>query len=628
MTNISTFKFPDLKHNSSSLYFYDFVPESKFMLLEKGSLHGLFSGSFNSKIIENKDLWKTLSSEVHSVYYQSQEKSPLLALKNAVKTVYQNHFDKFRDLEINFCSLVNSFVYIVSCGGSGVSVIRHGNMIDILISSSEVVSASGRSLPDDYIVLWNSKFKNKLGKALVLKNTNPKDLLTLFDSKIGDTINNEDQTDILIPGCSLLYFDEGKSVKKNDSIDVVNKRIINSKTFISRLSVPNFILKSFDDKKKVFVNDRENIEITHKRSKKAAIVGSILLVGLILSVVLGLINKKLIEDKAKYSDRLNNAERTLSEAKDLYSLNPERSRELLIESKSIVNLLLDEGVKDKKLDSLVKDISDNENKLLGEFSLNFEDYFNYSLISDKFLLSDFYYENGFLYVLDEKSKLVASININSKRSEIISGPAQIQTAYKIAAYHNKTFILSDDGINRIGDSRINVIDEPISKEDLIAVFAGNFYSLSKDEKMIKRYSGDGEVFNEAKSWLSDSINNSNLSNAVSWVIDGSVWIGSNDGSVSRYIGGFGNKLSIKGVVPILSKITSIYTDENLSDVYILDASENRVVVMNKEESKYKYQFKSNVLSDALGVIYIKDINLLIIVKKDKLLSSDLKGIGN
>lgn len=123
------------------------------------------------------------------------------------------------------------------------------------------------------------------------------------------------------------------------------------------------------------------------------------------------------------------------------------------------------------------------------------------------------------------------------------------------------------------------------------VYYGNLYVLDTKAGIIKYASGSYDKSQYFSSATPD------LSKAVSMAIDGSVWILSSDGTITKYTKGVQDNLSVSGLDTQLKNPTQILTSIDLNNVYILDKGNGRVVVLKKDGS-FVAQYASSAVSSA------------------------------
>jgi hypothetical protein len=153
-------------------------------------------------------------------------------------------------------------------------------------------------------------------------------------------------------------------------------------------------------------------------------------------------------------------------------------------------------------------------------------------------------------------------------------------------------------------------------------YAGNFYILDKGASTIYRYPGTDEGFGSKRDWFNEGVT-FDVSGAKEWVIDGKLWVVTNDGKVLNFSLGYPQNFSLSKVTPALSKIDAIFTEEELESLYLLDTENERVLVTDKS-GEYKAQYIAPDIRKAKGLAASEEEKKLILLTNDKLLSIDLE----
>jgi hypothetical protein len=227
-----------------------------------------------------------------------------------------------------------------------------------------------------------------------------------------------------------------------------------------------------------------------------------------------------------------------------------------------------------------------------------------------------------VFVLDKGGKKVVGISFGTKKSEIVAGPDQISDARDLAVYEDRAFVLEADGIYEVGKTKNKVVDSVWKAEVLIYAYAANLYVLDKEAGVIWRYPGSGSTFGAGTNWLAPGVS-PDLSLVKAMSIDGAIWLLSGSGRISKFSQGNSINFTITGVFPQLANPNSIYTNEELDFVYILERDKKRVVVLEKD-GKYKAQYIADKLGEATDLAVSEADGKIIILAGDKLFSIETK----
>jgi hypothetical protein len=115
----------------------------------------------------------------------------------------------------------------------------------------------------------------------------------------------------------------------------------------------------------------------------------------------------------------------------------------------------------------------------------------------------------------------------------------------------------------------------------------NAYVLSPSENQIWKYERRLNNYDQAVAWNQDG----NLAEAVSFAIDGSIYVLSADGTVQKLFRGLSQDYSFTDLpsVGFSGPNLKIYTTAELEFLYVLDPDNNRVLIFNKGDRTATYR---------------------------------------
>lgn len=164
-----------------------------------------------------------------------------------------------------------------------------------------------------------------------------------------------------------------------------------------------------------------------------------------------------------------------------------------------------------------------------------------------------------------------------------------------------------DGSKRLGrvDTTLNTlkaitsgVDTIASAEDVVS-YNGALYVLSAAAQQIVKMRAQGDGYEAGTNWI--SARSSDLTGARAVAIDGSLFVlTAND--VIQYKSGNEVAWQHDAIEPALKNPVDIWTSVDSKYLYILDSSEGRVVVYNKESGDVVIQYTSDALKGAIGFV--------------------------
>jgi hypothetical protein len=612
---------------------HEFKPEEGEKLRLRGHLIAVFATSARDKsgdqTLNEVVVGRECITRLHEEYFGNLEKSAFNALKDSLEKVFAEFKDSLGPLEIIAAAILDDVIYTAAIFGGQVAIYRNGMFAKIIESKKEdVITASGYPQAGDVLILGTSGFFKEIAygslKASLEKGSPgaaaeflaPQLHASGLSGRIGAVVVKFEAKEKDLSFENFL----GGEAKENT--------IIPKREFISKFKTLGNSIGPFLEKvlrhlpaRKIYV--KASKEETQLRSNKKVTftVGIILLLLLFVSIGFGVKQKREKDYRSSYEADLTKANHDYQEAINLKDVDPARSRELFLESRSITTNLTDRGIKDQALSDLQKQIGNNQGLILGEYVVEPDLFIDLSLLTDNFSGEKITYSDGEVFILDSKSKKIINIVIQNKKSKVFAGPSKLGNVKDVASYFGRVFTLEDDGVYEIGDTRKKVIDKDWGDEALIYAYGSNLYVLDKSNSDILRFVGSATGFSSKQKWLGTGVS-ADFTNVISWTIDGSVWLINSGGEILRY--SLGNKVGFtaKGI-PFNGEAKYIYTSEETASIYLVFPEKKSIVVLTKE-GDYQAQYVSDKISEAKGFIVSEKDKKIMILTGDKLYSIELK----
>lgn len=342
-----------------------------------------------------------------------------------------------------------------------------------------------------------------------------------------------------------------------------------------------------NETRNIFVKDNPIDESNSQNKKTTLTVGIILLVLLIISVTFGIKqkNNKDFENKSliKLNEAIANYDSSVAGVVD-----KSNARELFISSKRLAYELKEAGFRDEKLEELIKNITEKEAEIVGEIKVEVKEFLDLTLQTSGFNGNEMVSSGEEIFIFDKDNKNIIKVTIKNKNAKIAANKDEIGGSKKIASYEDELFLDKLDGVYEIGE------------DSLFYVYAGNVYIVDKSNNQIYRYSGSGKTFSQKTEWLAPSVE-VDFSKIKDMTIDGSIWLLSSSGKVSKFTLGNPQTVSLSGMIEQFTNPTAIYTNEKLKNVYILEKDKGRVVVLDKT-GEFKLQYINDEIKNANDLV--------------------------
>ncbi len=622
MLNITSVKITGNKHNSGWVQVHEFKPESQQSASARGVLMVIVSTKFLNGGVGALSLGRDILNRIGKEYYEDKQTSAYDTLKGVIQRISDENKNDLGGVEIIASSFVDGVVYAVVAGGGQVVILRDGMLATILAGSGSLVSASGHPKDRDILLLGTKSFFDNVPSGVLKANLESGNRDAISDSFASFAFKDQGEAvgaAIVLfhanatPTISSLEAERFKSPVLTNQlqsfVNLVKKRIL------AKIPTPRGLPVST-----IRVGQVNEYEAGKK--KTTITVGVILLLLLLISIGFGIRQRNVNLAKGRYELRLNQALKDFNEAGTLLTISPERSRELYLNSHAIVDTLQKEGVKDDRLNELSRKLAESQGVILGEFEGQLENFVDLGLLSSGFVASDLASSGEDIFAMDASGRKVARISISSKRAEIVAGPEDTTTPSWVAAYQDRPFLLIEEGIKEVGGRKEVVIQKDWEGEAFVYSYAGNLYVLDKGSGNVWRYPAIQGSFGGKQRWLGAGVN-PDFSNAVSFAIDGSVWVLLSTGKILKFGMGSPESFTITAMTETLNNPVNLYTNEELSYLYILDPQSARMVVVDKK-GIYKSQYKVDELKNATDLVVSEKTRRAIFLVNGNLKSLELK----
>ena len=169
-----------------------------------------------------------------------------------------------------------------------------------------------------------------------------------------------------------------------------------------------------------------------------------------------------------------------------------------------------------------------------------------------------------------------------------------------------------------------VLPYPGTELQSFEIFRNNLYLLGYDleskafPKEIIKYSYAGNFKWEGPQiWLEKT-----PKEAVSIAADGLIWLLNSDSSIkSYYAGQFQNEINLK-IFPYIKSISKILTPSNLSNIYLLEPSQKRIIVLDKNGTILE-QLQNDQWTDLLDFAIAPDGKTIYLLNENKILEVNI-----
>lgn len=213
-----------------------------------------------------------------------------------------------------------------------------------------------------------------------------------------------------------------------------------------------------------------------------------------------------------------------------------------------------------------------------------------------------------LYVFDDQSRV---FRVNREEKSLVDMEAQVGEVgvpRHTSPSDDFVYLLED----RPGLSVFNPIEKTLQVTENqpedgpdwqdLSVYANNVYILETDNEsgQIRKFPSTGGGLGAPTAWF--PVPQVELQNATNLTIDGTIFVITADGEISRFLQGQQTDWSTGTIEPPLNDPSDIYTDIDSDHVYVIDPSEKRLIVLNKSSGSLVTQYQSEAFSELRSVV--------------------------
>jgi sugar lactone lactonase YvrE len=601
---------------------HEFTPDDPEKLKLRGHLFAIVSTSHTEEGIDTITAGRELLTRYHEEYYGNLDGKPFNVLRDTTQKVADEFRRNWGDVEIVAATFIGDVVYSTAVGGAGVMILRNGALGKILESEKEqVISASGFPQVGDVVLLATKTFFENVPFGVIkaaLSAPTPEDSVETF----GPIVLGEQGLGNL--GAAVIKFEEKPDAEPIFSQEPV-KFNISPKIkfgFVEKIqkTIGNFFKRI--PQRNIYIRTESVEEVSPQSKKLTFTIAAILLFLLAVSIGFGIRQKNINDTKNKYQGILRQAQDEVDQAISLASVSGERSRELFTASQQKLKQIESLNVSDPEIAALKKKIDESRAAILGEYQGTPQMFLDLTLLSSGFNGDSISFSGGTIYILDKSGQRIISVDVSTKKSKVVAGPGVINSAVALAAYEEKVFVLTTDGIYEVDSGNSKVIEKTWSGDALISAFAGNMYVMDKNGGAIYRFQGQNNTFGDKQNWLAAGTS-VNFADVVQMTIDGSIYALYPNSKVLKFSQGSPQNFNVKGAFPEIGNINAIYASPDNQYLYLLDKAGGRVIVTDKKGA-YKAQYVDPQISTATKLVVSEADKKIVLLTGDKLYSIEIK----
>ncbi len=315
------------------------------------------------------------------------------------------------------------------------------------------------------------------------------------------------------------------------------------------------------------------------------------------------------KEKNRIQTLLTSIHAEVNTAKEIFVSDPILTRASLVSVINKIEVLETENKKSTAL-QLILDTKQEITTYLASISgtqdvKELDIFYDLRLAKSDFIASGIDLRDKTFVLYDKDMKQLILLDYETKRVSVRDFTQQA-TLNGAVLQNNSVFILVDgiysfsanldsqtklEEVKKAGDSNKNAL--------LLDAYDRYVYVVNPEKRNIYRYAQTDDGYSDPVGWMK-SVTGIKYENLRSIAVDGDVWLTTNDGQLKKFTSGREETLSLRGLDIPFTKDIYVYTSEELQSLYVLDPSNNRVVIFDKSGTFTK-ELKSISLASANGI---------------------------
>lgn len=363
----------------------------------------------------------------------------------------------------------------------------------------------------------------------------------------------------------------------------------NPRAFPSRLDKPDQQLPNYPEEEEY--DDQPPQEQKKRRAfSPKSLFKKRVIIPLLILVLLGGLGWGILQEQKRRSTQeqektlvnvMEPAQKKYQEGMDLLSLNEELAIEDIAEAERMLLSAKDtfpEGSEAKtEYDALLSKVQTTLKQYRGESSVaGTTTIFNAQGNDQLSSVSSITRKGGALYAVGNDGT-VAELDSGGSIKKTYSTDASRPIA--LTATDTFIYILDSGGIyqaDKNGSSGKQVVEA--AGLSAIDAFGSNVYGLNSADKELNKYSGS--EFSESSYFASSP---DFQTPPVSFSIDSAIWVLEQNGTIHKFLRGAEESFSVKNL-PKIGSNSLIYTEEGMNNLYVLDRTGKKVLIIDKDGS--------------------------------------------
>lgn len=360
-------------------------------------------------------------------------------------------------------------------------------------------------------------------------------------------------------------------------------------------------------------------KVEHTSKKNVLKLFGVFVIVLLIAVTVGLVSYSRKRETNRVNSLLQPLETQFIASQNLAQNDPILAKEQLSELLVSVQAFESENEKSSAL-STVTELKTQIQELLTQVSgqqelTQLDTFYDLRLVKSDFIASGIDVSNSKLLLFDSGLKQIVQLEYESKKVSVRDFSDKDKVVSAVIS-GDEAFVLSQ-GVQRFQLTENSEILEVRESGDsnqngtLIDAYDRFVYIVNPEKRNIYRYSQTDGEYSEPIGWMK-SATGLQYEEIRSIAVDGDVWLTTSDGQLKKFASGREEQFSIRGLDTQFESDIYVYTHADLTQLYILDPQNSRVVILEKNGDFVK-EIKSVSLGAASNLAVSEELQTIFVV---------------
>lgn len=641
-----------------------FVENYAYDLAEGGDNSGkiFITIEVQNNPVDAEAIGETVFDTVRRNFFADLEKEPYIRFEDAVRAA-NKALVKMREekksgylgnLHVMIAAIVDNTLYLTQTGEAEAYLVRRRLCSTITDGLAEDASsdyfaniASGTLEPGDFMLLCSTRLLRYIAKTDLAKIVSSRNLISSL-GELKDYLSTEVLGRVGLVGIGVQEtapsLNDGERGKVTEHLQKEEMHAASSATRRSADRGVSAMRDALSGLTKVVADLKDRVSAMGSRSVREArqvraegvkgagsflrrlnrdqLLGLIIVVILFLTVGIWWMHSAATEQKQinELNAKLEDVREEISSAETTGQYNKDQAGEMLAHAEQQAIEVLNSGFHRAKANELLELIYDARDALDGvlrpeprvvvDLALKRENVSALGLLSQNDVLYAFEYNALYPILLDQVQD---PLTIDNNETVVAA------TVYDDD--ESLLFFTKSGKVIEFKDNRMSFLDtdEGQFKRGVdVEAYSNKFYVLSPEDNQIWRYTRFRDSFDNPEAYNV----NADVKDAVSMAIDGNIYVLNKDGFITKLFRGSKEDFPIKKQpIGTIENPTKIYTELDMSQIFVLDPAERRVLVYVKDArtggASYSNQMVFDDLPDLRDLYFDKDTSKLYLLDQSR-----------